>query len=88
MGIKGLFNELLRKGYDGENVCLNRAYFKGKSIVVDASFLIHKFSTTKNARWEYCGNFVEIFDYVKEFVNAFHEAGINLIVVTDGAVEK
>lgn len=88
MGIQGLFKELTRKGYDGEDVLLSRPCFKGKSIVVDASFLIYKFSVMKNGRWEYCGNFVEIFDYVKEYVTAFHNAGINLIVVTDGAVEK
>lgn len=88
MGIKGLFKELGRKGYEGESVCLSRPCFRGKSIVVDASFLIYKFSTMGNSKWEYCGNFVEIFNYIRDYVTAFHNAGINLIAVTDGAVEK
>lgn len=88
MGIQGLFKELSRKGYDGESICLSAKRFSGMSIVVDASALIYKFSAGPWAKWEYCGNFVEIFDRVKEYVSKFRDADINLIVVVDGAVEK
>lgn len=82
MGIRGLFTELSRKGYEGESICLSAPEHRRRTIVVDASALIEEFSEG----WEYSGNFVEVFNKVKEFVVRFRKAGISLVAVTDGAV--
>ena len=82
MGIRGLFKELSRKGYEGEPICLSAPENSGMAIVIDVSATIEEFSEGQ----EYSGNFVEVFDKVKEFVARFRKAGISLVAVTSGAI--
>ena len=91
MGVKGLHNYVERRLPPAEHVIRLadlRSMSGSDTVVVDGMSLIRRLYPPNRLDWVGGGQFQELYLNVGEFVHAFAQCGLNLVVYFDGGVDR